>query len=370
MKQIYLKTFVAISLVSCFGCQNEHFSSTKAPKDSEIRPEVKALQAKLAHQTSKRLGLYVAVHSASQAEDLAANMSGDPLAVTPVAVEAKEVSSKTTSVTKDTKTDAKKARHNDRHNDRPGARNKSFPAKAARARVNHLRSAIGSNESVSTPPKDPVVKSSVSSKAKSERSSGLDLANVVEVSDMIKATAGRRASTSVVSGEESRKRIASKVSPSKPDLSFKEGEGSQNVAHADKGVDNQLKWLASHHARKASNSESHADNPAPSYSSPTIGNGGTSLTASSINSTLRRHQGSLQVCYERALKRNPTLGGKLGLSMTIAGSGRVTVVTVSKNSFSDSAVVNCMTAQARKWQFPLASAPVTINKTFVFMPQS
>ncbi|MEL6181536.1 MAG: AgmX/PglI C-terminal domain-containing protein [Myxococcota bacterium] len=89
-----------------------------------------------------------------------------------------------------------------------------------------------------------------------------------------------------------------------------------------------------------------------------------------LASTFRRYNNGLQNCYERGLKRNPSLRGKVSLMVTISASGAVSNVNVRQNTLRDAGVISCMTSQARRWNFPKPEGgSVTVAKTFIFAPQ-
>lgn len=89
-----------------------------------------------------------------------------------------------------------------------------------------------------------------------------------------------------------------------------------------------------------------------------------------LSQSFRRYNNGLQNCYERGLKRNPSLRGKVALMVTISSSGAVSRVNVRQNTLGDASVISCMTAQARRWTFPKPDGgSVTVAKTFVFAPQ-
>ena len=53
---------------------------------------------------------------------------------------------------------------------------------------------------------------------------------------------------------------------------------------------------------------------------------------------VRARQGAIKACYERALKRNPTLTGKIVMHWTITAAGTVSGVDVEQDSLGDSEV--------------------------------
>ena len=78
--------------------------------------------------------------------------------------------------------------------------------------------------------------------------------------------------------------------------------------------------------------------------------------------------GAMKACYDRGLKRNPKLGGKLSVRITVNGSGGVGGVAVQDNTLGDPEVVSCMTATIRGWRFPGAQGgkSAAVEPTWVF----
>lgn len=84
----------------------------------------------------------------------------------------------------------------------------------------------------------------------------------------------------------------------------------------------------------------------------------------------RSQQSGLQSCYERGLKKNPSLKGKVQLMITIKADGKVGRVGVGSDTLRDSGVTTCMTSRVKTWVFPKPDGgQVTVAKTFVFAPQ-
>jgi len=81
----------------------------------------------------------------------------------------------------------------------------------------------------------------------------------------------------------------------------------------------------------------------------------------------------LQVCYEKALRKNSGLQYKQGLpvnlGLTIRASGKVQEVQV--NPAVDREMVECMKAAAVRWKFPpFAGQPVTLEQRLKLTPQT
>ncbi|MBX5483853.1 MAG: TonB family protein [Myxococcaceae bacterium] len=79
---------------------------------------------------------------------------------------------------------------------------------------------------------------------------------------------------------------------------------------------------------------------------------------------------AIQACYEKELKRNPSLKGRVVVRFTITPSGRVGTVEIEENSLND-AVANCIRTYIRGWVFPFKPEDeVPIAYPFVFSPAS
>jgi len=60
----------------------------------------------------------------------------------------------------------------------------------------------------------------------------------------------------------------------------------------------------------------------------------------------------VRTCYQRALKRNRGLFGKLTLRLSVNTMGKVIEVGFDADSLSDPLVNRCITGYARRWRFP------------------
>lgn len=92
------------------------------------------------------------------------------------------------------------------------------------------------------------------------------------------------------------------------------------------------------------------------------------INASSIESVFRRRRGAIQSCYERALRVNGEVEGKISIRVTIGTAGTVTNVEVVKNTTGDSAVGTCIIQKVRSWNFPPPDGGVVIfTRHFLLM---
>jgi len=86
-----------------------------------------------------------------------------------------------------------------------------------------------------------------------------------------------------------------------------------------------------------------------------------------IAKEVRARQGAIKACYERALKRNPTLTGKIVMHWTITAAGTVSGVDVEQDSLGDSEVGSCIKSLVARWRFPApAGGSVDVSFPFVF----
>ncbi len=75
------------------------------------------------------------------------------------------------------------------------------------------------------------------------------------------------------------------------------------------------------------------------------------LTAAG-ESALRAKGGQARGCYNRALRQNATLSGKLGLKVRIGTSGNVCSLQVTEDTLGDASVTTCVTQMYRAGKFP------------------
>ena len=97
--------------------------------------------------------------------------------------------------------------------------------------------------------------------------------------------------------------------------------------------------------------------------------GGTgTLSGSEVRRVVSRAIGGIKACYERELRRNPTLGGRVTVRFTIGGGGRVVSASASNNTITPS-VGSCIVARIRSLRFPPPEGGnVTFSYPFFFQP--
>ena len=80
---------------------------------------------------------------------------------------------------------------------------------------------------------------------------------------------------------------------------------------------------------------------------------------------------AIQNCYEKELKRNPSLKGKVLVRFTISRAGRVGDIDIEENTMGNEAVASCIRTVIRSWIFPFKpDDDVPVSYPFVFSPAS
>jgi outer membrane biosynthesis protein TonB len=88
-----------------------------------------------------------------------------------------------------------------------------------------------------------------------------------------------------------------------------------------------------------------------------------------LNAFVRARMGLIKACYENALKRNPSLKGKIAVRFTILETGGLADVTAAQNTMGAPEVAACIMNTMRSWRTQFRpSGPVTVEYPFVFSP--
>lgn len=106
--------------------------------------------------------------------------------------------------------------------------------------------------------------------------------------------------------------------------------------------------------------EAAPEAPKPPEKKEAVAGGGPSGCAGACNgnlgadgmSALRAKGGQARGCYNRALRQDATLSGKMSLNVRISASGNVCSVQVGEDSLGDPAVTSCVTQMFRSGKFP------------------
>jgi outer membrane biosynthesis protein TonB len=88
-----------------------------------------------------------------------------------------------------------------------------------------------------------------------------------------------------------------------------------------------------------------------------------------LSSFIKARMGLIKACYENALKRNPSLKGKIAIRFTILETGGLADLETIANTMGAADVSNCIMATMRSWRTQFKpSGPVTVEYPFVFSP--
>ena len=91
------------------------------------------------------------------------------------------------------------------------------------------------------------------------------------------------------------------------------------------------------------------------------------LDPSLVSKEVRARLGAIKACYERALKRSPSLSGKIKVRWTITPAGTVSGVEIEEDSMGDSDVSSCIRGLVARWRFPAPSGgSVDVVYPFLF----
>jgi hypothetical protein len=91
------------------------------------------------------------------------------------------------------------------------------------------------------------------------------------------------------------------------------------------------------------------------------------IDTTAVNKFMNGRFEQVRNCYERRLKSNSFLEGKLDLNIEISLTGKVTNIGVNRDTVKDREMLKCVKQTIRKWPFPQPQGgPVVIAKTFNF----
>ena len=79
---------------------------------------------------------------------------------------------------------------------------------------------------------------------------------------------------------------------------------------------------------------------------------------------------SFRLCWEEALKRDPTGGARMGMWFRIAADGSVESVKLLDTTAKDDLLVRCVNAAAKAMKFPPPEGGGHVDVTFPFLIQT
>jgi hypothetical protein len=93
------------------------------------------------------------------------------------------------------------------------------------------------------------------------------------------------------------------------------------------------------------------------------------VDAAAIAREIRGRRRAIAACYERALKQQPTLAGKLVVRFSLTPAGTVGAAEVDDDTLGAPEVSACIRAVVLRWRFPpLSEGPAELSFPFVFQP--
>ena len=93
------------------------------------------------------------------------------------------------------------------------------------------------------------------------------------------------------------------------------------------------------------------------------------ISSEALSNWMRGRRGAIVSCYERELKRDHSLSGRLVLKFIVSTRGRVTDLDLTEGSMQNAAVRECITNIAKNWVLPFTpEEEVPVAFPFVFSP--
>jgi hypothetical protein len=93
------------------------------------------------------------------------------------------------------------------------------------------------------------------------------------------------------------------------------------------------------------------------------------LDPSVVAKEVHARTGAVRACYDRSLRKNPNLNGKLKVRWTITADGSVSAVQIQEDSMRDANVAACVRSLVSRWRFP-APSKGSVDVVFPFVFQS
>lgn len=96
----------------------------------------------------------------------------------------------------------------------------------------------------------------------------------------------------------------------------------------------------------------------------------TARSPESLREVTLRHVPAIKYCYERSLRQNPSLAGKVVVRITVAPDGTVSDVSVVSSTLNDEKAEQCILSRIRQWKDfdPIAPSEgsVSFRQTYAF----
>ena len=90
------------------------------------------------------------------------------------------------------------------------------------------------------------------------------------------------------------------------------------------------------------------------------------IDRAAVDGIFRRRMGAVKACYERALKVNQAVEGKVTVRVTVGMAGTVTAVEVLENTTGDAQIAACIAEKVKAFPFPPPEeGSVLVTQTFL-----
>ncbi len=134
------------------------------------------------------------------------------------------------------------------------------------------------------------------------------------------------------------------------------------------GIDDVARQVAST-APRAVQLEKREDLEVESAEEPELEELNLKEAVAAIHRVVGTYLGGIRYLYNRELRKNPDLEGKLTVSITITPSGEVSECHVEESTLDSPTLTEAVLARIRKWKFPpVAARDITVSYPFVFFP--
>lgn len=91
------------------------------------------------------------------------------------------------------------------------------------------------------------------------------------------------------------------------------------------------------------------------------------LDMDAIAEVIQRNIGQVRKCYEKGLKGNAALGGRVAVKFVISPKGRVNTAGIGSSSINSNIVEHCILQHLKRWKFPLPDGGVFVKVSYPFL---
>ena len=91
------------------------------------------------------------------------------------------------------------------------------------------------------------------------------------------------------------------------------------------------------------------------------------LEKSEVEAVIKQNLAQIRNCYNRGLRMNPTLSGKVKASFKISAAGTVAISRIGDSSLASSDVEECIRGRILSWNFPQPRGGTTVDVSYPFI---